>query len=77
MHFPRQKTFQFLFCFLLRSVDNVGRPFCFGLFLIFSIISFFLSLFLSFLFFSTADFLQCFLLHFSTDLNKIWPMDSP
>ena len=32
---------------------------------------------LSFLFFSTTDFLQRFFRHFSTDFDKNWHMDSP
>ena len=65
----RRKTFLFLFCFfvLLRSADYVGRPFCFCS----------VSYYFSFLFFSTADFLQRFLRHFSTDLEQIWHVDSP
>ena len=31
---------------------------------------------ISFLFFSTADFLQRFLRHFSTNLYQIWHVDS-
>ena len=72
-----RKTFLFLFCFLLfflllRSADYVGRPFSFC-----SVSYFYYSFFLSFLFFSTADFLQRFLRHFSTDLYQIWHVDSP
>ena len=37
----------------------------------------FLLFFLSFLFFSTADFLQRFLRYFSTDLDQIWQVHSP
>ena len=52
----------------LRSADYVGRPFCF------CSVSYY---FYSFLFFSTADFLQRFLRYFSTDLDQIWQVDSP
>ena len=53
---------------LLRSADYVGRPFCF------CSVSYY---YFSFLFFSTADFLQRFLRHFSIDLDQIWHVDSP
>ena len=61
----RRKTFLFLLCsLLLRSADYVGRPFCF------CSVSYYY-FYYSFLFFSTADFLQRFLRHFPTDLDKI------
>ena len=68
----RRKTFLFLLCFLLllRSADYVGRPFCF------CCVSYYFYYY-SFLFFSTANFLQRFLRHFSTDLDQIWHVDSP
>ena len=37
----------------------------------------FLIIFILFLFFSTADFLQRFLRYFSTDLDQIWQVRSP
>ena len=63
-----RKTFLFLFCFLLRSADKVGRPFCFC-----SVSYYF---FYSFFFFFTAICVSRFLPYFSTNLDKIWHVDS-